>query len=217
MSSECPQPDLKPTQAAACSIACAARPVWSAASCATATARGNSAPTTTWHPPRRTRSRTSMSRPMIGNLYMTLPGRDRAAPGTILEIAPRQRAPGRQLRRRRRRGCRPLRIVGAARGAHADRPRHHGDGHPRRGVRVVRRGISRQRRRIRAARPGLPVGVPLGQRPHPRGHPDRARLRSRRRFAGAAGCSTPRGSRHISSCTSSRGPGWWPRACRRRW
>ena len=103
----------------------------------------------------------------IGNLTMTLPGRDRRAArviiGSHLDSVPQ--------------GGNYDGAAGVVAGlcalsalktrGHRARLRSHGHGHSRRGVRLVRRPLYRQRRRIRIARPRLPLDQALGQRAHP--------------------------------------------------
>jgi len=101
----------------------------------------------------------------IGNLMMTLPGRDRLAPriiiGSHLDSVPQggnydgAAGLGRGTMRhvfiqaRRDRGC----------------LRYHGDGYSRRRVSLVRHCVSWQRRRVRIARPCLPLDTALRQWP----------------------------------------------------
>ena len=101
----------------------------------------------------------------IGNLSMTLPGRNRAAPrvmiGSHLDSVPQggnfDGATGVVAGLSVLSG---LRRAGGRAGL-----RHLGDGDPRRGVRLVRRRLPGQRRRVRPPRPGLPVSPPIRQWP----------------------------------------------------
>ena len=133
-------------------------------------------------------------------------------------IASRQRSAERQLRRGGRGGGGPVRRCRRSSSAGTQAAvRHHGHGHSRRGIRLVRHCLSRQQRCLRFARSRLPRDHPIGQRQEPRGHADRARLRSATDPRAAAHCSTPRVSAPIWSCTSNRVRRWWPRSCRPPW
>ncbi len=142
----------------------------------------------------------------IGNLMMTLPGRDRSAPriiiGSHLDSVPQggnyDGAAG---------VVAGLCILSALkRAGNRTRYRHHRHGHSRRRIGVVRRRLSRQRRRFRPARSRVSGDPAIRQRPHSGSHADRARLRSASLFGNAAPCSTRRRIRAYLELHIEQGP-----------